>query len=65
MKDQVAKSTDDVKKQVDEIVENAQAKGKIDPAIVGLWEQAKKSGLTLSADQIALFNQNKGLIPFQ
>ncbi|GAA2054080.1 transglycosylase family protein [Williamsia deligens] len=65
VKDQAAKTTADVKKQVDEIVKNAQQKGKIDPAVAGLWEQAKKSGINLSAEQIALFNQNKGLIPFQ
>ncbi|WP_045824151.1 transglycosylase family protein [Williamsia herbipolensis] len=54
-----AKTTADVKKQVDEAV----AKPGVNPAIAAFWEQAKRSGFQLDAGQIALFNQNKGLLP--
>ncbi|GAC68331.1 transglycosylase family protein [Gordonia soli] len=58
-----AKSTDDVKSQVDSAVGAAEKKGQISPEVKNLWEAAKKSGYQLNDDQISFFNQNKELLP--
>ena len=54
-----AKSTDDVKSQVDGALDDA----KVSPEVKNLWKAAKDSGYQLTPDQLKLYNQNKGLIP--
>ena len=54
-----AKSTDDVKSQVDTALDDA----KVSPEVKSLWKAAKDSGYQLTPDQLKLYNQNKGLIP--
>ena len=54
-----AKSTDDVKSQVDGALDDA----KVSPEVKNLWKAAKDSGYQLTPDQLNLYNQNKGLIP--
>ena len=54
-----AKSTDEVKTQVDDALKGSN----VNPEVKNLWEAAKKNGFSLTQDQINLFNQNKGLIP--
>ncbi len=54
-----AKSTDDVKKQLDGAVEQY----KLSPEVKNLWEAAKNTGIQLNQQQLDLFNQNKGLLP--
>ncbi|AZG45602.1 transglycosylase family protein [Gordonia insulae] len=58
-----AKSTGDVKKQLDTAVDKAHENGKISPEVKNLWEMAAKSGYELTPDQINLFNQNKDKLP--
>ena len=54
-----AKSTDDVKKQLD----SAADQYKVSPEVKNLWEAAKNTGVQLNQQQLDLFNQNKGLLP--
>ena len=54
-----AKSTDDVKSQVDGALDDA----KVSPEVKNLWKAAKDSGYQLTPDQLKIYNQNKGLIP--
>ena len=54
-----AKSTDDVKSQVDTALDDA----KVSPEVKSLCKAAKDSGYQLTPDQLKLYNQNKGLIP--
>ncbi|ROZ89387.1 transglycosylase family protein [Gordonia sp. OPL2] len=58
-----AKSTGDVKSQIDKAVDQAADNNKITPEVKNLWEAAKKTGYELNPDQIALFNQHKDQLP--
>ncbi|MHC3004954.1 transglycosylase family protein [Gordonia metallireducens] len=54
-----AKTTDDVAKQVTSVLTDAG----VSPEVENLWNAAKNSGVSLSPDQIKLFNDNKHLLP--
>ncbi|GAA4664833.1 transglycosylase family protein [Gordonia humi] len=55
-----AKNTADVKKDVDERLEDSN----ISPEVRQAWKAAKDSGYELTPDQVKLYNQNKHLLPF-
>ena len=54
-----AKTTDDVAKQVTSVLTDAG----VSPEVKNLWNAAKNSGVSLSPDQIKMFNDNKHLLP--
>ena len=54
-----AKTTDDVAKQVTSVLTDAG----VSPEVENLWNAAKNSGVSLSPEQIKLFNDNKHLLP--
>ncbi|MFW0785459.1 transglycosylase family protein [Gordonia sp. CPCC 206044] len=58
-----AKTTDDVKTQIDSALAQATENNKINPEVKGLWDAAKKSGYELNSDQIKLFNEHKDQLP--
>ncbi len=49
--------------QANKKVDEALAAENVDPAVIALWDQAKRSGIQLDNSQLALFNQFKGLLP--
>ncbi|MCF8586858.1 transglycosylase family protein [Gordonia sp. HY285] len=55
-----AKTSDDVKGQVDDELADAN----VSPEVRNAWKAAKDSGYELTPDQVKLFNQNKHLLPF-
>ncbi|MEO9327064.1 transglycosylase family protein [Gordonia aurantiaca] len=54
-----AKTTDDVADQLDKALSEAG----VSPEVKNLWNAAKNSGVSLSPEQIKLFNDNKHLLP--
>ncbi|WOC12919.1 transglycosylase family protein [Gordonia sp. MP11Mi] len=54
-----AKTSDDVKGQVDDELADAN----VSPEVRQAWKAAKDSGYELTPDQVKLFNQNKHLLP--
>ncbi|GAC85754.1 transglycosylase family protein [Gordonia paraffinivorans] len=54
-----AKSTEDVAN----LVTDALTEAGVSPEVKNLWNAAKNSGVSLSPDQIKLFNDNKHLLP--
>ncbi|ETA04678.1 MULTISPECIES: transglycosylase family protein [Gordonia] len=54
-----ARTTDDVAKQVTSVLTDAG----VSPEVENLWNAAKNSGVSLSPDQIKMFNDNKHLLP--
>ncbi|MGV9711107.1 transglycosylase family protein [Gordonia sp. NPDC003424] len=58
-----AKTTNDVKGQIDKALGQAVEGNKVNPEVEKLWKAAKQSGYELSPDQIKLYNQHKNLLP--